>query len=148
MAIARSNPFLAELSGMKNRLNRLFDQDDFWINDAYAGAMEWMPAVDIVETDRDITIKAELPGVEPKDVAISLENNVLTLKGQRESAKEVQKENYYRMERATGAFSRSFAIPVSIDGDKVTADFKNGLLTITLPKKESARGRTIEVNVA
>lgn len=148
MAIAKSNPFLAELRGMKNRSNRLFDQDDFWINDAYAGGMEWMPAVDIFETDRDITIKAELPGVEPKDVAVSLDNNVLTLKGQRESAKEVQKENYYRMERATGAFSRSFAIPVSIDGDKVTADFKNGLLTVTLPKKESARGRTIEVNVA
>lgn len=148
MALMRTNPLFAELTGMKNRLNRLFNQDDFWSNDSYGGAMEWVPAVDIVETDREITIKAELPGVEPKDVAITLENNVLTLKGHRESEKEVQKENYYRMERATGAFARSFAIPVSIDGDRVTADFKNGLLVITLPKRESDRGRNIEVKIA
>jgi len=146
MALMRSNPLFAELSGMKNRLDRLFS-DDFWSNDAYAGAMEWVPAVDIVESERDITIKAELPGVEPKDVTISLDNNVLTLKGHRESEKEVRKENYYRMERATGGFGRAFTIPVSIDSDRVTADFKNGLLTITLPKKESSRGRTIEVNI-
>jgi len=143
----RSNPLLAELSGMRNRLNRLFSQDEFWSYDTQAGAMEWVPAVDIIEGEREITIKAELPGVEPKDVSISLANNVLTLKGHRESEKEVRKENYYRMERATGAFARAFTIPVSIDSDAVTADFKNGLLTITLPKKESSKGRAIEVNV-
>jgi HSP20 family protein len=126
----------------------MYNRDDFWSNDAFGGAMEWVPAVDIVEREHEITLKAELPGVEPRDVAISLENNVLTLQGHRESEKEVRKENYYRMERATGAFARSFTIPVSIDSDRVTADFKNGLLTITLPKKESSKGRTIEVNVA
>jgi len=147
MALMRSNPLLAELSGMRNRLNRLFSQDEFWSYDTHAGANEWIPAVDIIESEREITIKAELPGVEPKDVSISLANNVLTLKGHRESEKEVRKENYYRMERATGAFGRSFTIPASIDSDRVTADFKNGLLTITLPKQESSKGRTIEVNV-
>jgi len=148
MAPRRSNPLFAELSGMKSRLDCLFNRDDFWSSDAYAGAMEWVPAVDIVESELNITIKAELPGVEPENVSIFLENNVLTLKGHRESEKEVRKENYYRMERATGSFARSFTIPVSIDSDKVTADFKNGLLTITLAKRESASSRTIQVNVA
>lgn len=147
MALMKSNPLFAELGGMKSRFNRLFDQDDFWSNDASAGVMEWVPAVDIVESERDITIKAELPGVDPKAVMISLENNILSLKGHRETEKEIRKENYYRMERATGAFARAFTIPVSIDSDKVTADFKNGLLTITLPKKESSGGHTIKVNV-
>jgi len=110
--------------------------------------VDWAPAVDIVESDSDILIKAELPGIEPKDVSISLDNNVLTLKGERHSEREISRENYHRMERATGSFSRSFALPASIDADRVTADFKNGLLTITLPKRENSSGRTIQINAA
>lgn len=148
MALMRTNPLFAELSGVQNRLNRLFGRDDFWEGSTPMGPVDWAPAVDIVESDTDIVIKAELPGIESKDVTISLENNVLTLKGERHVEKEINRENYHRMERATGSFSRSFAIPASIDGDRVTADFRNGLLTITLPKKESSRGRTIQVNAA
>lgn len=147
MAIIRTNPLFAEVSGVTNRLNRLFGRDDIWADEGHAGAV-WAPAVDIVENDNDITIKAELPGVDAKDVSISLDNNVLTLRGERNSEKEVNRENYHRMERACGAFSRSFALPASIDGDRVTADFRNGLLSITLPKKESSKGRTIQINAA
>ena len=134
MALMRTNPLFAELSGVTNRLNRLFGRDDLWDGHTPSGGVDWAPAVDILETDNEITIKAELPGVEPKDVFISLDNNVLTLKGERQTEKEVNRENYHRMECSCGSFSRSFAIPGTIDGDKVTADFRNGLLMITLPE--------------
>jgi len=127
-------------------LNRLFNRDDFGDGDGPRAPVDWAPAVDIVENDNDILIKAELPGIEAKDVQISLDDNVLTLKGEHRIEREVNRENYHRMERSFGSFSRSFAIPASIDGDRVTADFKNGLLTITLPKKEGSSGRTIQVN--
>jgi HSP20 family protein len=146
MALMRTNPLFAELGGVTNRLNRLFSRDDFGDGDGPRAPVDWAPAVDIVENDNDILIKAELPGVEARDVQISLDNNVLTLKGEHRIEREVNRENYHRMERSFGSFSRSFAIPASIDGDRVTADFKNGLLTITLPKKEGSRGRTIQVN--
>ena len=148
MALMRTNPLFSELSGVSNRLNRLFGRDDFWEGQTPMGPVDWAPAVDIVESDSDILIKAELPGVEAKDVSISLDNNVLSLRGERHSEKEINRENYHRMERATGSFSRSFALPASIDADRVTADFRNGLLTITLPKRENSRGRTIQINAA
>ena len=146
MALMRTNPLFTELGGVTSRLNRLFGRDDFWDGDGSRAPVDWAPAVDIVENDNDILIKAELPGVEARDVEIALDNNVLSLKGEHRIEKEVSRENYHRMERACGSFSRSFTIPASIDGDRVTADFKNGLLTITLPKKEGSRGRTIRVN--
>ena len=148
MALIKVNPLFADLATASNRLNRLFGRDDLWETDGFGAAGEWVPTVDIVEGDREVTIKAELPGIEAKDVTISVDSNVLTLKGERRAEKDVKKENYHRMERSFGAFSRSFALPATLDNDKVKADFRNGLLTITLPKKEAAKGRTIEVNVA
>jgi len=125
----------------------MFGRDDL-LEPEVSGVGDWTPAVDILETDHEITIKAELPGVEAKDVSISLDNNVLTLKGERRTEKEIRKENYHRMERACGSFHRSFAIPAFVDSENVKAEFRNGLLTITLPKKDSAKGRSIEVNAA
>src|SRR5262245_16981208 len=112
MATTRPGPLFADLSGTKTL------------------SIRWAPAVDIIDTNTDITIKAELPGVEAKDIAVSLENGVLTMKGARQTEKEIHGENYHCIERAQGAFNRSFAIPVSIDSDKVTAEFHGGLLTI------------------
>ena len=148
MTRMRLDPLFPELGVVTSRLNRMFGRDDLLEADGISGAGDWAPAVDILETDRRITIKAELPGVEGRDVHISLDNSILTLKGERRAEKEVKKENYHRMERSFGAFSRSFVLPATLDNDKVKADFRNGLLTITLPKKEAAKGRTIEVNVA
>ena len=148
MALIKVNPLFAELAAASNRLNRLVGRDDLWETDAFMHAGEWVPTVDIVEGDREVTLKAELPGIEAKDVSISIDNNVLTLKGERRVDKEVKKENYHRMERSFGTFSRSFALPMTLDNEKIKAEFKNGLLTVTLPKKEAAKGRTIEVNVA
>ena len=148
MTLMRLNPLFTDLAAAKDRLNRLFGRDELWETDALVSAGDWVPAADILEADREITIKVELPGVETKDVSISVDNNVLTLKGERRAEKEIKKENYHRMERAFGTFSRSFALPAYIDSEKVKADFRNGLLTITLPKKETAKGRTVEVNAA
>src|SRR5688572_481925 len=137
MALIKKDPLLAELSGGAGRLNRQFGLNDLLEADGISTSGDWAPAVDILETEREITINAELPGVEGKDVSVSLENNVLTLKGQRRSRREISGENYHRMERAYGSFCRSFSIPAFIDEENVTAEFRNGLLTITLPKKDS-----------
>jgi HSP20 family protein len=142
------NPLLSELTGVAGRLNRLFGGDDLLESDRMSGPGDWVPAVDILETEREMIIKAELPGVEAKDVVVSLDNNVLSLKGERRTEREVTRENYHRMERAYGSFHRSFEIPAFVDPENVKAEFRNGLLTITLPKKDSARGRSIEVSAA
>jgi len=112
------------------------------------GAGEWAPAVDILENERGITVKAELPGIDVKDIAVIVENNVLTLKGERHVEKEAAKENFHRMERAYGVFSRSFALPSHVDATNVKAEFKDGLLTITLPRSDAAKSRAIEVTAA
>lgn len=148
MALRRTNPLLSELSGVTGRLNRMFGRDDLLDPEGISGAGDWAPAVDILETDREMTIKAELPGIEARDVVVSLDNNVLTLKGERRTEREITHENYHRMERAYGSFHRSFTIPAFVDVENVKAEFRNGLLTITLPKKDSAKGRSIEVNAA
>jgi HSP20 family protein len=111
-------------------------------------AGEWAPAVDIIENERGIVINAELPGIDPKDVAVTIDNNVLTLKGERHVEKDAKKENFHRMERAYGVFARSFALPAHVDAAKVTADFKDGLLTVTLPRSDAAKSRAIEIKAA
>jgi HSP20 family protein len=111
-------------------------------------AGEWAPAVDIIENEHGIVINAELPGVAPKDVTVTIDNNVLTLKGERHVDQEAKKENFHRMERAYGVFARSFALPEHVDASKVTANFKDGLLTVTLPKSDTAKPRSIDIKVA
>jgi HSP20 family protein len=148
MALIKMNPLFADLAAATNRWYRLAGHDDVWEPEGLATTGNWIPAVDILEGDRDVVIRAELPGLEPKDVTIAVENNILTLKGERRTEAETKKENYHRMERSFGAFRRSFALPATLDSDRVTAEFKNGLLTVTLPKKETVKPRTIEVRVA
>jgi HSP20 family protein len=148
MALIKVNPLFGELAAATGRWHRLFGRDDLWEAEGFVPTGNWDPAVDIVERDHEVVLKAELPGLEAKDVTIAVENNVLTLRGERHADAEVKKENYHRMERSYGAFTRSFALPATLNSDRVTADFKNGLLTITLPKKESVKARTIEVNAA
>jgi HSP20 family protein len=105
----------------------------------------WNPAVDIFENENEIVIKAELPGMEAKDIELGLENNVLMLKGERRFEKETKEENYHRVEREYGRFSRSFALPVAVKEDKIRAEFKNGLLRVVLPKKEELKAKTINI---
>jgi HSP20 family protein len=127
-------------------MNRLFeDAGRGWRADEPAATTSWSPSVDIYETDNEITVKAELPGLEQKDISLNLENNVLTLKGERRFEKETKQENYHRIERAYGTFSRSFAIPATVDDEKIRADYKDGVLAITLPKKEQIKPKQIKI---
>ena len=152
MAIVRFEPF-RDLLSLQDRMNRLFDEsyrstqrgtsDDEW---ALGGS--WAPAVDIYEQGTDIVLKAELPGVDPKDVDIRLENNVLSLRGQRQLENEVKRESYHRVERSYGTFSRSFTLPTVVDQAAIKAEFKDGLLQVTLPKREEAKPKQIQINVA
>jgi HSP20 family protein len=109
----------------------------------------WMPPVDVYETEgHDIMLKAELPGMNREDIEVTVENNTLLLKGQKPFESEAKEENYRRIERSYGQFQRSFTLPNTVDAGKVTADYKNGVLTVKLPFREEAKPRTINIDVA
>jgi HSP20 family protein len=151
MAIVRWEPF-RDLVGLQERMNRLFDESFRGINrtggeEDWVGG-SWAPAVDIYEQNGNIVLKAELPGVDPKDVDVRVENNILTLSGERKLDNEVKRENYHRVERAYGSFTRSFTLPNVVDTEKIKAEYKDGLLRMTLPKKDEARPKQISINVA
>jgi HSP20 family protein len=107
----------------------------------------WAPAVDIYETDNEIVVKAELPEVKKEDVYVSIDNNLLTIRGERKFSEDTKKENYHRVERSYGEFTRSFTLPSFIDANKVNAEFKDGVLRVTLAKREEAKPKQIEVKV-
>ena len=133
-----------ELATMEiERLNRMFT--DFY-GEAFSRA--WVPAVDIYETDaHEVVVKAELPDMKREDINLTFENGVLTLKGERKVQQEVKKENYQRIERRHGVFSRSFTLPNTVDAGKISASYKDGVLTIRLPQREEAKPKQIAVNV-
>jgi HSP20 family protein len=108
----------------------------------------WNPSVDIFETDNDVVVKAELPGMDPKSIDVRLENNVLLLKGERRFEKETKEENYHRVEREYGSFSRAFSLPMAVKEEKITAQYKDGILKIILPKKEEMKPKTVKIEAA
>jgi HSP20 family protein len=142
----RYNPFNTEeefpagLRVFQDSLSRLFSEP---------ASRPWTPAVDIYETENELVLKADVPDIDAKNIGIQLENGTLTLKGERkfEEQKNGQK-GFHRIERSYGTFVRAFSLPETVDGDKVKADYKNGVLTITLPKKEVAKPKTINVEVS
>jgi HSP20 family protein len=148
MAIVRWEPF-RDLVTSQDRFNRLFNESFSRLFGEEDGALRnWTPAVDIFENDNNIVLKAELPGVDPKDVEVRVEDSTLYLKGERKFEKEVREDNYHRIERSYGSFARTFALPGTIDSDKVQAEYKDGLLTLTIPKREEAKPKTIKINVS
>ena len=147
MTITKVDP-IREFAAMQDRMNRLFG--NVYLRDedtAFRGA--WIPAVDIFETDNhDLVVRAELPGINREDIEVSVENSTLVLKGDKKFDAEVKEESYRRIERTYGTFHRSFTLPNTVDTSKVSADFKNGVLTVKLPFREEAKPRTINVEVA
>lgn len=129
----------AGLSLFEDTLNRFFNEP--------ATARPWCPAVDISEDEDSVLLSADIPGVQMEDVEIKLEHGTLTLSGSREFKKQDDKGGYHRIERSYGSFHRAFSLPDTVDAEKVAASFDNGVLTITLPKKEVAKPRTIKVAV-
>lgn len=147
MALVKYNP-LRELRGMQEQMNRLLNIS--WNHDLAGEDIKeglWQPSVDIYETEDAIVIKAELPDVDQKDIEVRIEDNTLTLKGERKHEGEVKKENYHRIERYFGSFQRSFSLPTNIQQDNVSASCDKGVLTITLPKREDNKPKQIKVEV-
>jgi len=145
MAVIRWDPF-RDMNVLQDRMNRLFeDAGHGWRSSEPSATTAWSPAVDIFEAGGEIVVKAELPGMERKDITLNLEKNVLTLKGERRFDKETKEENYHRVERAYGGFSRSFSIPATVDDEKIRADYKDGVLKIILPKKEQLKPKQIQI---
>ncbi|MGA9821148.1 MAG: Hsp20/alpha crystallin family protein [Desulfobaccales bacterium] len=130
-------------------MDRLFEE--FFAPQAWWGRLwesEWVPAVDVSETPEQITVKAELPGIDAKEIDISLVGDMLTIKGEKKSEREEKKENYHLVERNCGAFSRSLALPAAVNAEKIEAKYEKGVLTITCPKKEPVKPKTIEIKTA
>lgn len=143
MSLIKWDPF-REFNMLGERMGNFLGRN--W--EAPMSTTAWNPAVDIFENDNDIVIQAELPGLKAKDIELRIENNVLLLKGERRFEKETKEENYHRVEREYGAFSRAFSLPVAVDGERVTAEYKDGVLKIVLPKKEEIKPKPIKVSAA
>ena len=147
MAIIKVDP-LREFTVMQDRLNRLFG--NVYLRDEDTGFRgTWVPSVDIYETDtHDLVLRAELPGISREDIEVTVENGTVVIKGEKKFDTEVKEEHYRRIERTYGTFHRSFTLPNTVDASKVSADYKNGVLTVKLPFREEAKPRTINVEVA
>lgn len=155
MSLVRWNPvrdlatFPADILGMQREMNKMFDR--FFrggtVDNGDLIPTSWLPAMDLVENDNTYVAKVELPGVSKDDVKITLQDNTLTIRGEKKSEKETKEANYHHLERSYGAFQRSFALPGSVKSDKVEAEYKDGILTITLPKSEESRRKQIDVRV-
>jgi HSP20 family protein len=145
--LTRWEPF-REFSTLQDRMNRLFrdtysgeDRDESLATSSFA------PAVDVYEDEHTVTLKIEVPGIDEKDLDIRLENNTLTVQGERKIEKEEKEENYRRVERRYGSFTRTFTLPTTVESEKVSANYDKGVLKLTLPKKAEAKPKQIKVNV-
>jgi len=136
------------LAGLQQEVNRLFDS--VWHGDLDVGTLfgrGWAPALDVAETDEAVIVKAEVPGIDAKDLEVTLTGGVLTIKGEKRDDTEERTERQHRVERTYGAFSRSIDVPQEVDPDQVKAECKDGVLTVTLLKKPEAKGRQIEIEI-
>ena len=148
MALIRWEP-VRELNTIQNEMNRMFNT--FFDPPTSPGngpshGRRWIPAMDLVETAEDFVLRADLPGLSEGDVNIELEDNVLTISGQRKSEHEERKEGYYRVERASGSFSRSLTLPEGVDPEKISANFSNGVLEVRVPKPEQRKPRKVTIS--
>jgi HSP20 family protein len=148
MALIRWEP-AREINSLQQEMNRLFNT--FFDTPATGGAggatRRWVPAMDLVETDDHFVLRADLPGLSEADINLSLEGDVLTLSGERKAEHEERGEGYYRVERSTGAFSRSLTLPEGVDGDAITARFDKGVLEVRIPKPEQRKPRKLQIAV-
>ena len=143
--LERWNPFHGA-STVESQLNRMFN-DFLGRSGQESNLSAWAPAVDIFETENELTVKADLPDIKPEDLDIRVENNILTIRGERKFEKKVDEKNYLRVERAYGSFSRSFSLANTVNPEGIKANYENGVLTLTIPKREEAKPKQIKVSV-
>lgn len=147
--ISRWDPF-SELTSLQDRMNQLFSQSFTGFGgrpEQQLASSSFVPPVDVFEDEHQITLQAEMPGVEEKDLNISVENNMLTISGERKLENEEKKEKFHRIERHYGRFSRSFTLPATADPQNINADFENGVLKITIGKREEAKPKQIRIGI-
>ena len=147
MNIVRFDPF-REMAALQDRVNRAFGDVSRRYDDDLTTRGAWVPAVDIYQTDNHtLVLKVELPDVSREDIDLRVENDTLTITGQKQRDKTVKEEQYHRIERTFGSFSRTFTLPPTVDAGKIGAEYKNGVLSVTLPLREEAKPRQIQVTV-
>jgi HSP20 family protein len=134
------------LTTLQDQINRLFS-GSLERTGEEASLSAWAPSVDIYETEHELVVKADLPEVDPKDLDIRVENNILTIRGERKFEKKVNEENYLRVERSYGSFARSFTLANTVNPEAIKADYQNGVLTLSIPKRDEAKPKQIKVNV-
>jgi len=145
-------PF-GEISPFRDFERMRRDMDRFWDSFFERGVLrgedgrEWLPSLDVAETKNEIVVKAEVPGLEPKDIDISLSDGLLTIKGEKKQEREEKEENYHLVERSYGSFTRSIRLPNEVQSDKINASYKNGVLKVVLPKSEEAKKKEIKIKV-
>lgn len=149
MNLIKWNPF-SELEDISGRLNQIFGRS---AASATAGhevmkVADWAPSVDISETDQAFLIKAEIPGVKKEDVKVTVDNGILTIQGERKMEKEEKGKTFHRIERSYGSFVRGFRVPAGVDDSKAKAEFKDGMINVTLPKSEKAKTKSVEIAVS
>lgn len=142
MAIVRFDPF-RELTSLQSEVNRMLSR--FGSGEPSVQREAWMPSVDVIETEGAIRLKADLAGMSPDDIQLEVQDNVLTLSGERKFQEEVKEDKYYRIERRYGCFSRSLALPQGVDAERIEANYENGVLEVTVPKAEEAKPKRIAV---
>src|SRR6185295_1400283 len=146
MTIVRYDPF-RDLRTLQEEVNRLFSTNlTRGFGEEGIGAGAWNPSVDIYENKDQIVLEAELPGMKRDDFELSVENNVITLRGERQFEKKEEADNYHRVERSYGSFTRSFTLPQSVSAEGATAEYRNGVLRVTLPKREETKARRIKIS--
>ena len=143
-AVVRFDPF-RDITSLRDEMNRLFSRT---VGDGVSSGSAWTPAVDIFDTDDAIVLKAELPGLATGDIDIEIDDNVLTLKGERRFQETVDEGRFYRLERAYGHFQRSVTLPQGVKADEISADFDNGVLTVRVPKADEVKPRKISIAAA
>jgi HSP20 family protein len=136
-----------DFESMRNEMDRLWDS--FFEGGTLKGedGREWLPSLDVAETKNEIVVKAEVPGLEPKDIDISLSDGLLTIKGEKKQEREEKEENYHLVERSYGSFTRSIRLPKEVQSDKINASYKNGVLKVVLPKSEEAKKKEVKIKV-
>jgi len=143
--LTRFEPFTTATT-LQDQINRVFN-DVLGRGTEESNLTSWAPAVDIFETEHELVVKADLPDIDPKDLDIRVENNILTIRGERKFEKNIDQDNYLRVERAYGSFARSFTLANTVNSEAIKADYQNGVLTLSIPKREEAKPKQIKVNV-
>jgi len=147
MSMTRWEPFRG-LNTLQEQVNRLFEDSFSRSRSGHAELASWAPGVDVYETENELVVKADLPDVQEKDIDVRVENNTLTIRGERKFSNEVQDDNYLRVERAFGTFSRSFSLPNTVNTEAIKADYRNGVLSVRMPKREETKPKQIKISVS